>query len=58
MTPTQEWIAAHIDNLMKDLFYGKLTIHFQKGNLDWVTKEESLRPPKDEANTGRRRPGD
>lgn len=46
MTPTQEWIAAHINNLVESRFYGKVTLSFEAGNITTVKKEETLKPPK------------
>lgn len=42
MTLTQEWIAAHIDNLVKERFYGKVTLSFEAGNITTVKKEENI----------------
>jgi hypothetical protein len=47
MTPPQEWIADHIDNLVKSRFYGKVTLSFEAGNITTVKKEETLKPPKE-----------
>lgn len=47
MTPTQEWIAAHINDLMKTRFYGKVTLSFEAGNITTVKKEETIKPPKE-----------
>lgn len=46
MTPTQEWLAVHINNLVESRFYGKVTLQFEAGNITTVKKEETLKPPK------------
>ena len=54
MTPTQEWLTAHIDNLVKERFYGKVTLSFEAGNITTVKKEETIKPPKSEQPRGGR----
>lgn len=45
MTPTQEWIAAHINNLVESRFYGKVVLQFEAGVIQRLLKEESFEPP-------------
>ncbi|TSA08018.1 MAG: hypothetical protein D4R73_09180 [Deltaproteobacteria bacterium] len=48
MTPTQEWIAAHIDKLVKDKFYGKVTLQLEAGEITTVRNERVIVPSKDD----------
>ena len=44
-----KWLFELIANLVKNRFTGSLKVNFFKGGITNVNKDESLRPPKEEA---------
>lgn len=42
------WIGKLVSEAQAKEFYGKLTIHFEKGSVTRVINEQSLKPPKDD----------
>jgi len=38
------WIKALIQRLMREQFYGQLTIHFEAGKVIRAVKTQSLKP--------------
>jgi len=40
-----QWLAEIIADKQDQSFYGKLVLHFEKGNLTLVREEKTLKPP-------------
>ena len=41
-----DWLITTIKALIAAGWYGKLTIHFEAGQVTFIRKEETIKPPK------------
>ena len=44
------WVIEHVKTLRAAQYYGKLTIHFERGKIVLLRKEETIKPPNNGGN--------